>query len=59
METIPLKKMFVSKTGRWIYDLGQNFSGIINLNVKAQKGQTVRLWPAELLDDDDDVTQGA
>lgn len=59
METIPLKKMFVSKTGRWIYDLGQNFSGIINLKVKAQKGQTVRLWPAELLDDNDDVTQGA
>lgn len=59
METLPLKKMFLSKTGRWIYDLGQNFSGIVNLKVMAKEGQTIRLWPAELLDDNDDVTQGA
>lgn len=59
MDTLPIKEKSISKTGRWVYDLGQNFSGIVKLKVKARKGQTIRLWPAELLDDNQDITQGA
>lgn len=59
MDTLSLKRKFLSKTGHWIYDLGQNFSGIIRVKVKAKKGQTVRFWPAELLDENDDITQRA
>ncbi|SMD03631.1 glycoside hydrolase family 78 protein [Pedobacter nyackensis] len=35
----------------WIYDLGQNASGIISLKVKGNKGDTIRVYPGELLKD--------
>jgi len=41
----PVKDVFV-------YDFGQNASGIIELKVKGKKGQTIKLTPAELLDKD-------
>lgn len=33
----------------WVYDLGQNASGIISLKVKGKKGDTIRVYPGELL----------
>ena len=59
METFEPQAIFQAKTGEWIYDLGQNASGIIRLNVKGAKGQTIEVWPGELLDDDSLVTQRA
>ena len=59
MDTLPVKRIFQSSSGRWIYDLGQNFSGIIHVSIKAREGETIRFWPAELLDDNGDVAQGA
>ena len=59
METIVPQRVFQSKTGQWVYDLGQNSSGIISLSVKAAKGQTMKVWPGELIDDDSIVTQRA
>jgi alpha-L-rhamnosidase len=35
----------------WVYDLGQNASGIISLKVKGKKGDTIRVYPGELLKD--------
>jgi alpha-L-rhamnosidase len=35
----------------WIYDLGQNASGIISLKIKGKKGDTIRVYPGELLKD--------
>ncbi|KHJ39304.1 bacterial alpha-L-rhamnosidase [Pedobacter glucosidilyticus] len=35
----------------WVYDLGQNASGIISLKVQGNKGDTVRIYPSELLKD--------
>ncbi len=35
----------------WVYDLGQNASGIIRLKVKGNRGDTIRVYPAELLKD--------
>ncbi len=43
--------------GEWVYDLGQNASGIIELKVKGKKGDTVRITPAELLKPDGNVNQ--
>ena len=43
--------------GDWVYDLGQNASGIIELKVKGRKGDTVRITPAELLKADGNVNQ--
>jgi len=42
---------------KWVYDFGQNASGIIELQVKGQRGDTVRITPAELLGADKTVTQ--
>ncbi len=44
-------------TGDWIYDLGQNASGIIELKVSGKKGDTIRIVPAELLKNDGSTTQ--
>ncbi|MEJ5963129.1 family 78 glycoside hydrolase catalytic domain [Pedobacter immunditicola] len=44
-------------TGDWIYDLGQNASGIIELKVSGRKGDTVRVIPGELLKADGTVNQ--
>ncbi len=59
METIAPQRIFQTKKGQWVYDLGQNASGIISLSVKAAKGQTVKVWPGELIDDDSIITQRA
>ncbi|RZK40407.1 MAG: alpha-L-rhamnosidase [Pedobacter sp.] len=45
--------------GEWVYDLGQNASGIIELKVKGKKGDTVRIMPSELLKADGSVTQSS
>lgn len=42
-----------------LVDFGQNASGIIRLEVKARKGDTIRIFPAEVLDDDGMPYQGA
>ena len=38
-----------AQPGKWVYDFGQNASGIVELQVKGHRGDTVRLAPAELL----------
>ncbi|WP_240755324.1 family 78 glycoside hydrolase catalytic domain [Pedobacter sp. SYP-B3415] len=41
----------------WVYDLGQNASGIIRLEVKGKRGDTVRIRQAELLNEDGTINQ--
>ncbi|MDB5146402.1 MAG: Bacterial alpha-L-rhamnosidase [Mucilaginibacter sp.] len=43
--------------GTWIYDLGQNFSGIPQIMVRGKKGDTVKIIPAELVNDDGSANQ--
>ncbi|RYY17098.1 MAG: alpha-L-rhamnosidase, partial [Cytophagaceae bacterium] len=43
--------------GRWVYDFGQNASGIVELQVRGHRGDTVRIMPAELLAADNTATQ--
>ncbi|WP_372772529.1 family 78 glycoside hydrolase catalytic domain [Mangrovibacterium sp.] len=41
----------------WVYDFGQNMSGIIAINVKGEKGQTLKFSPGESLKEDGMVSQ--
>lgn len=43
----------------WVYDLGQNFSGIPQIKVSGKKGDTVILRTAELIRKDGSVNQSA
>ena len=43
----------------WIYDFGQNLSGIVQLSLRTpvEAGRTIRMRPAELLSDDGNLNQ--
>jgi hypothetical protein len=58
---IPTVKYYKNAKGKWLYDLGQNFSGIVRLEVKAGEngGRTIRLCPAELLNADSTANQSS
>ena len=55
-EFLPVK-ILKSKTGRTIYDFGQNASGIISLKVKGTKGTRVIIRPDELINEEGNITQ--
>ncbi len=50
-ETLPVKTVrpIPSVKNSCLYDFGQNASGVIELEVKGNKGDTVTLYPAELI----------
>ena len=50
------KKISQPKKGIWVYDLGQNASGIPKLVVKGKAGDSVIMKPAELLAHDGTIT---
>lgn len=56
---IPVAAKFKNRNGQWVYDLGQNFSGIVSVKVKADRGQKIVIRPAELLNPDSTVNQSA
>ncbi|MCC6759602.1 MAG: family 78 glycoside hydrolase catalytic domain [Chitinophagaceae bacterium] len=43
----------------WLYDFGQNMSGIPAITVRGNRGDTIKLTPAELLTDDGRANQKA
>lgn len=47
------------KPGIWMYDLGQNFSGIPSIAVTGKKGDSVKLVVAELINEDGTTNQQA
>lgn len=57
MQIFDVQKKMISKTGRTVYDFGQNTSGIISLKVKGNKGALVKIKPDELINADGNVTQ--
>jgi len=59
METFQPIAVFKNSKGNWVYDLGQNASGIINLVVAGEKGKQVKVFPAELIDADSSINQSA
>lgn len=46
-------------TGVWMYDLGQNFSGIPSIAVRGKKGDSVRIVVSELINEDGTANQKA
>ena len=59
MERIPTVRRFRAANGNWVYDLGQNASGIVQLTVRAVTPQSIKLIPGELINDDCTVNQRA
>jgi alpha-L-rhamnosidase len=59
LEEIAVRKITQPKPGTYVYDFGQNASGIIRLRLAGRAGQTVRIIPGELLGKDGLVNQRA
>ena len=57
MQEFEVQKITTSKTGKTIYDFGQNASGIISLKVRGNMGAQIRIRPDELINEKGDVTQ--
>ncbi|MDB4919547.1 MAG: Bacterial alpha-L-rhamnosidase [Mucilaginibacter sp.] len=55
-EFTPVSKKQLSN-GAWVYDLGQNASGIPQITVRGKKGDTVRIIPAEIIHPDGSANQ--
>lgn len=48
MEEFPVVSIRKTAHGKWLYDMGQNFAGTIQLQVKGHRGQQVRMNTTEL-----------
>jgi len=59
MQVLKLRSKKQLANGVWIYDLGQNFSGIPQISLLGKKGDTVRIIPAELINEDGSANQKA
>ncbi|RYY14405.1 MAG: alpha-L-rhamnosidase, partial [Chitinophagaceae bacterium] len=49
-DSFDVSKIIQPREGVFVYDFGQNASGIIRIQLKGKKGQVIKLTPAELLD---------
>lgn len=58
-DVLPTVKKYKNSKGNWIFDLGQNFSGVVEIKVKGERGQHILLRPGELLNNDSTVNQYA
>jgi hypothetical protein len=57
MEKLTVKEVNKIKRNKYVYDFGQNASGIIEFEIKGEKGQEVRFTPGEILNQDGTVKQ--
>jgi alpha-L-rhamnosidase len=55
--THPVVRSVHLEHGRVVYDLGQNFSGVVKITARGQAGSTLKLTPGELLSTDGSVSQ--
>lgn len=51
-EELPARRMTVPKPGTYIFDLGQNFAGVVRLKVKGPAGTRVQIRHGEMLHSD-------
>jgi hypothetical protein len=58
-ESFTPQKRTKIKDGIYVFDLGQNASGIPQIQVQGEKGDTVKIIPGELTKEDGTVTQRA
>lgn len=61
---ITIQKKYEVKTAKelkpncFVFNMGQNLSGFTTIKVKGKKGQTIRVWVGESLNEDGTVSQG-
>jgi hypothetical protein len=53
-----VKEVKELKPNFYVFNMGQNLSGFTTMKVKGKKGQTVRVWVGESLNEDGTVGQG-
>lgn len=58
-DSFSVKKILQPKPSVWVYDFGQNASGIFRIKVKGKQQDQIVFRPAELITDDGLVTQDA
>ncbi|MCX6238528.1 MAG: family 78 glycoside hydrolase catalytic domain [Bacteroidia bacterium] len=58
-EIIKVKKTDQPEPGKFLYDFGQNCSGIVELKVHGKKGSVIKLTPGELITRDKKINQRA
>jgi len=56
-QRVPTVRKYCNSKGNYLYDLGQNASGIVRLSVRASGRHTVRMFPGELCRPDSTVNQ--
>lgn len=59
MDSFSLKGIKRLSNSAWVFDFGQNASGIPQIKVKGKRGDTIRVIPAELLRSNDSANQRA
>jgi hypothetical protein len=59
MEQFEAERIISLGDTAWLYDFGQNASGIVQLTVKGKPGKEIRMWPGELINPDNTVNQRA
>ena len=59
LDSFPVKKIANPKKGVWVYDFGQNASGIFKIKVKGKRDKKITFRPAELVTDEGLITQDA
>ena len=57
MDSFSIKNKYPISSNSWVFDLGQNASGIVRIKVAGKKGDTIRILPAELLKADSSISQ--
>ncbi len=58
MDVVTAKSMTQPQPGVYIYDLGQNLTGVAQITVTGEAGQTVKLRHGEMLNDADGPARG-
>jgi alpha-L-rhamnosidase len=58
-ENFDAKQISVVSKSQTTFDLSQNFSGIIRLRVKGHAGDTIKIYPSELINKDSTANQKA
>lgn len=58
-DLIPTVRILQAADGSWVYDLGQNFSGVFEVTIKGGGKRAVGFYPAELLNPDNSINQSA
>ncbi|QMV42856.1 family 78 glycoside hydrolase catalytic domain [Cohnella cholangitidis] len=57
MQTFQPRRITRIESNKYVFDLGQNFSGWVNIAIQGRSNSRVKIIPAELLNDDGTVNQ--